>query len=241
MASSSPSTPSEGEIVESDTEKAKPSINSLYDTSVDRRSRNRASISRSPSPLPSPRQYRSRTRSRSPYREPRGAKRAHVESHNNVTHNDARRFAIHYEDRPSKNPRRTYDRYENMDRRGLHNGSTYRDDRSTSGRSRGNRQRNRSRSPKLQSCPHNHGGLSNAKRSNHTSNQSIADRSLPSQQEHNSRLCNEDSVSDSGRHTIPSRQKRQEAEPAGNRAECESASALFANINTSVYVRPRDY
>lgn len=66
MASPSPSTPSEGEIVESDLVKAKPSIVDVRGTSVDRQSRIRASVSRSPTPARSIRQYRSRTRSARP-------------------------------------------------------------------------------------------------------------------------------------------------------------------------------
>lgn len=81
MPPPSPSTPSEGEIVESDTEKATTSLRSLNGTSVDRRSRNRVSVSRSPSPYQSPRRYRSRTPSRSPYREAVGGKRSREDDH----------------------------------------------------------------------------------------------------------------------------------------------------------------
>ena len=99
MASRSSSTPSEGEIVESDSDKAttSPLENG---TSVDRQSRKRISVSRSPSPIRTPGRFLTRSRSRSPYREPRGVKRLHEANHYvDRDRDDPRRFRVHYEER----------------------------------------------------------------------------------------------------------------------------------------------
>ena len=78
----SPSTsPSEGEIVESDSEKATKSLPSAKDTFVDRTSRKRSPASRSPSPYRVPRRYDSESRSRSPYRADRKGKRTREDDH----------------------------------------------------------------------------------------------------------------------------------------------------------------
>ena len=99
MASRSPSTPSEGEIVESDSDKATTSP-PRNGTSVDRRSRKRISVSRSPSPIRISGRFLSRSRSRSPYREPRGMKRSHEANHYvDRDRDDPRRFRVHYEER----------------------------------------------------------------------------------------------------------------------------------------------
>lgn len=96
------STPSEGEIIESDSEKATKSLQSVHGTSVDPQSRKCISVSRSPSPIrsPIPRKSHTRSSSRSPYRESCGAKRVRVDDHYHPhDRNDPRRFKIHYEDR----------------------------------------------------------------------------------------------------------------------------------------------
>ena len=114
--SSSSSSPSEGEIIESDSDKATTATASNKGISVDRPFRNQVSVSRSPSPIRSPRHPKSRdsSRSRSPYREPRGAKRAPSDDHYDRTRNDPRRFRVRYEDR-STNDRSRYDRYRKSD------------------------------------------------------------------------------------------------------------------------------
>ena len=98
MVASSVSSPSEGEIVESDTDKATTSLVETQGNSVDRQSRKRPLTSQSPSPVRSPRKRISRSRSRSPYREPRGAKRPLTDDHYDRSRNDPRRFKTHYED-----------------------------------------------------------------------------------------------------------------------------------------------
>ncbi|KAL8654388.1 MAG: hypothetical protein Q9226_003454 [Calogaya cf. arnoldii] len=94
------STPSEGEIVETDSDKATTSLQTIKDNTVNPKSRLRVSVSPSPSPFRSPKSHRSRTRSRSPYREPRGSKRSREDDHyDDRPREDTRRFKIRYEDR----------------------------------------------------------------------------------------------------------------------------------------------
>ncbi|KAL8834152.1 MAG: hypothetical protein Q9176_007630 [Flavoplaca citrina] len=96
------STPSEGEIVESDhSDKATTSLHTVNGNHVNPKSRLRVSVSRSPSPIHSPKSYRSRTRSRSPYREPKGSKRSREDDHySDRPQGDTRRFKVRYENRP---------------------------------------------------------------------------------------------------------------------------------------------
>ncbi len=148
MAPSSPSTPSEGEIVESDSEKATTSLLTINGIHVDRQSRKRVSVSRSPTPIRSPIRHKSRTRSRSPYREPRGEKRLREDDHyNDRTRDDPRQFRVRYEDHlagSQRNPRKHFDDLDRPER--LEARLRY-DDRSTDGRPRDKRPRTRSRSP----------------------------------------------------------------------------------------------
>lgn len=149
MTSRSPSTPSEGEIVESDSEKATTSLPSVYGISVDRHSRERRlSVSRSPSPVQSPRRRKSRSRSRSPYREPRGTKRTH---HDSLAHDrgrsDPRRFKVHYEGHFHDRKRTSHPSNTNADRGGVSDSNLSYEERRSSGRSSAKRPRTRSRSP----------------------------------------------------------------------------------------------
>lgn len=145
--SSSPSSPSEGEIIERDVEKATKSIEAQREISVDRQSRKRYSISRSPSPYQSSRYIRSRDGSRSPYRESRGSKRLLNDDHYDRSRDDSRRFKVRYENersdaggskRPSHHDREKNDHFER------HLPSR---DRSTKGRPYSERNRPRSRTP----------------------------------------------------------------------------------------------
>lgn len=137
--SRSPSTPSEGEIIESGSEtKATTSQLPLNGTSVDRQTRvSTSSALRSPASVSrSPRQRRSRartwsrsrsrSRSRSPYRDHRGQKRRHEDDYNErryrnepsrrggPRHNDDRHYnrgpASHIRSRPCSRPYHDYDR-----------------------------------------------------------------------------------------------------------------------------------
>ena len=140
------SSPSEGEIIESGSEKATKSLPSVNGTSVDRTSRKRISPSRSPSPLYFSRRERSRSGSRSPYRESRGSKRQRPDDHYSGRR-DSRNFRTHYEDHHYDGRSSGRGSYRDLDR-GPASGANLRyDDRSTSGRSREKRPRTMSRSP----------------------------------------------------------------------------------------------
>ena len=89
---STPSSPSEGEILSSDSDKANKSPHSHSGPSVDRHTRTHAAAR----PPPGSRPVRSRSRSRSPYRASQGQKRRHDDD---ITpRNDSRRFSVRYED-----------------------------------------------------------------------------------------------------------------------------------------------
>lgn len=102
MSRDSSTSPSEGEIVESGSEKATTTTNGFHGTDVDRPTRAQPSISPSPSPLrfpTSPRSHaHSRDGSRSPYHEPRTSKRATKDDHYDCDRNDPRRFKVSYEE-----------------------------------------------------------------------------------------------------------------------------------------------
>ncbi|KAL8829085.1 MAG: hypothetical protein Q9191_002210 [Dirinaria sp. TL-2023a] len=234
--SPSPSTPSEGEIIESHIEKAKPSLNDLHDISVDRKSRLRASASTSPSPVSSPRRYRSRTRSRSPYREPRGAKRTREDGYNDRTKYDPRRFTVRYESRTSKDRRRLHDRYEDIERPRDYNSGLRYDDRDSSGRTRDKRRRTRSRSPRTLRPFPNHGGSSRADRGGHSMDRARADRGLTSAREGNNRPFQEQSVSDRGRPSIANGHERREAEFLDAQKPREPASKSKPSVTAAEYV-----
>ncbi|KAL9009087.1 MAG: hypothetical protein Q9173_005851 [Seirophora scorigena] len=159
MASESPSSsPSEGEIVESHSEKATTSLHNIKDNNVNPQSRHRVSVSRSPSPIRSPAHsppaHGSRTRSRSPYRDPRGAKRSRDDDHyNERPRADARRFKVRYEDRPY-NDRRTSHKPYDLDRANGPDARLSYDDRLDG--SRNKRHKTRSRSPYSRSTKSTH-------------------------------------------------------------------------------------
>ncbi|KAL6718916.1 U4/U6 small nuclear ribonucleoprotein prp4 [Lecanora helva] len=148
MKSPSASPPSEGEIIESDDEKATTATALKNGINVDRplRPSDSTSSSRSPSPIRSPRRSRSRTASRSPYREHRRAKRAPDDDHYDRTRNDPRRFKIHYEDRPSREKSNTH-LHSHADRFGSSTTDSRSKDRSREEWRRRKQTRRRSRSP----------------------------------------------------------------------------------------------
>ena len=147
--------PSEGEIIESDSEKATKSLPSANGTLIDRQSRKRRStVSRSPSPVRSvrSRSYRSRSRSRSPYRAPRGSKRGHEDDHYHDRYDrsdrrDPRNFRIHYEDRRQDKSRPHQSSYREHDRPISASSGLRYDDRSSTARHKEKRLRTVSRSP----------------------------------------------------------------------------------------------
>lgn len=148
MVSQAPSTPSEGEIVESDSEKATKSPRLIYGNNVDRQSRICISVSRSPSPYPPPRRHQSRTPSRSPYRESKRGKRRHEDDHySNRLRADHRRFGIRYEDSPVAHERASRTLYNDLDRSREVDANLRYDDRAHPRKGRDKRPRTRSRSP----------------------------------------------------------------------------------------------
>ncbi|MCJ1282637.1 U4/U6 small nuclear ribonucleoprotein prp4 [Xylographa opegraphella] len=221
------STPSEGEIVESDSEKATKSQLSLHGTSVDPQSRKRISISRSrsPSPVPSPRRRKStsRSRSRSPYRDPRGAKRLHEDDqHHQNDRNDPRRFKVHYEDRRLDKSRARAS-YHDADRGGGPGPYLRYDDRSLNGRSREKRPRTISRSP-----PRFSERRPERDRYGHGRGNSKLEpgkgRSVAGHRESRERLLKEQSVSDRGQIPVATASIKREAETRSNQAQDSSHS-----------------
>ncbi|MCJ1391308.1 U4/U6 small nuclear ribonucleoprotein prp4 [Xylographa bjoerkii] len=222
------STPSEGEIVESDSEKATKSQLSVHGTSVDPQSRKRISISRSrsPSPVPSPRRRKSltRSRSRSPYRDPRGAKRAREDDqHSQHDRNDPRRFKIHYEDRRYDEKPRVRASYHDADRgRGPDPYLRY-DERSLNGRSREKRPRTISRSP-----PRFSERRPERDRYGHSSGNNRLEpgkgRGEAGYRESRERLSREQSVSDRGHTPVATASIRREAEKHNYQAQESSHS-----------------
>ncbi|KAL9602320.1 MAG: hypothetical protein Q9219_001886 [cf. Caloplaca sp. 3 TL-2023] len=216
MASqSSPSTPSEGEIIESESEKATTSLHNVKDNNVNPPSRHRVfSVSRSPSPIRSPvqslRSYRSRSRSRSPYREPRGAKRARDDEHyNDRPREDTRRFKVRYEDRAHDDRRKSHKSYEvdrptRSDPRLGYNG---RSDRFP------NRQhKTRSRSPYSRSAKPNHGRGGVKDREGRRNGHGWQDQGRRGYDRSRRRLSQEQSVSDRGQSPVATASSRHKAE-----------------------------
>ncbi len=107
---STPSSHSEGEVLSSDSENAKP-LHSRNGTNVDRRTRPYASAPRSPAV----RSARSRSRSRSPYRAPRGEKRRRDNRSSERGRDDPRRFDVKHEDDGYHDRHRRQGTYEDLD------------------------------------------------------------------------------------------------------------------------------
>src|SRR5436190_7400091 len=102
---------SEGEIISSDSDKAK-SLHSRDGTSINRHTRPYASAPRSPA-IGS---RRSRSRSRSPYRVSRGEKRRRDEDlTNGKGRDDPRRFGVRYEEDLGRDRHRRGGSYEDLD------------------------------------------------------------------------------------------------------------------------------
>lgn len=218
MTPPSPSTPSEGEIVESDSEKATTSLFSLNGTNVDRKSRIRVSVSRSPSPYRSPRRHQSRTPSRSPYREPRGAKRLREDDHySDRVRSDFRRFKVKHEDRStgrkaSRNPHDDLDRSREPSIR--HEG------RGTHGRMREMTLRTWNRSP-VRSRPGGpeQGRPRNSDRDSQAGSYGRDTRAGKGYDESTSRLSREHSVSDRGQTPIATAPAGRDAENRSNQTQ----------------------
>ena len=209
------STPSEGEIIESDPEKATKSL-PVNGTTVDRQSRKRVSVSRSPSPIPSPKRRRSPSwsRSRSPYREPRGAKRSRDDDHyNQKDRGDPRRFKVHYENRQYDEKTKPRGSYNDLDRGAGRNPKLRYEEHKLSARDR--RPRDDSRSPpRFSDRPPDRDRAARTK-------ESI--RSEMGKGQHNrgikeskTRLSREQSVSDRGHASVAAVSSKREAETRDN-------------------------
>lgn len=218
MTPPSPSTPSEGEIVESDSEKATTSLCSLNGTNVDRKSRIRASVSRSPSPYRSPRRHQSRTPSRSPYREPRGAKRVREDDqYNDRVRGDFRRFKVKYEDR-STGRRTSRNLYDDFDR--SREQSIRYEDRGTYERMREKTSRTRNRSPiRLRPGGFEQGRPKNCDKDSQASFYGRDTRAGKGYDESTSRLSSEHSVSDRGQIPAATALARRDAENRSNQTK----------------------
>jgi len=215
MRSRSPSTPSEGEIVESESEKATTSLPSVNGTSVDRHSRTRVSVSKSPEPVDSPpRRYKSRTRSRSPYREPRGEKRRFEDDyHNDHGRSDPRRFKVYYEETLPSSRDRSRVSYADLDKGKSSDLSLRYDDRDTASRYRDKRQKTRSRSPPRPSRRQDHSvRYGREDKEGNRSRYGQKDRDYKGPRESNSRLLSNQSVSDRGHNPVAAASSKREAE-----------------------------
>ena len=216
------STPSEGEIIESDSEKATKSLQPVHGTSVDPQSRKRISVSRSPSPIrsPIPRKSRTRSRSRSPYRETRGAKRPREDDHYNPhDRNDPRRFKVHYENRrydDSTKPRGSS--YNDRDRGGGPGPALRYDERGLNCRSREGRPRTLSRSPPRSSGRKPERDQSGFGRGQNKP-QGSKIRGGGEYRESRGRHSREQSVSDRGHTPVASAFKMREAETSNNQKQ----------------------
>ena len=244
MSRESSSSPSEGEIIESGSEKANTSTNSIKDVSVDRQSRTRISLSRSPSPYRSASGYRtrghSRDDSRSPYRESRGPKRPHDDDHYDRSRNDPRRFKVRYEDsRPrergsARPPYRDLDRQLCRDRK-----LSYVEDQNSLGRPKyvqryGRRDRT-SPPPRRPAI-----ALEQLKsRDGHLNDRSWREQGGRGFRESRDRLSNEQSVSDRGHDPIATAQSKHKAET--NNVQTQDSINDDTSINTDLlakYVPP---
>ena len=138
----------EGEIIESESEKATTSLPSVNGVNVDRPSRNRLPASKPTDERED--SFPSRDRSPSPRDDfPRGEKRLRDDDHyyDHHPHSDSRRVRPHYEDRYHDERRRSHVPYADLDYGESSNPYLRYDDRGVDDRSRDKRPRTRSRSP----------------------------------------------------------------------------------------------
>ena len=234
MAPSLPSSPSEGEIVESDSEKATKALASNNGTSVDRPFRKRISVSRSPSPIRSPIRNKSRTESRSPYRESRGAKRLPADDHYDRSRNDPRRFKVRYEDQPGGGRSRGRDHYHDANRPGRGLGNAYRD---VNGRPRDARQRTRSRSPGHIRTPQlDHDRLTAKARGGRVHREIWHESSNGVSHESRGKLSKEQSVSDRGHSSVAAAQLKHDAESNNNQTQHTDDSMETSEPSRAKYV-----
>ena len=234
MMASPSSSPSEGEIVESDSEKATTAPASNKGISVDRPFRTRVSVSRSPSPIRSPRRHKSRSESRSPYREPRGAKRSHDDDHYDRMRNDPRRFKVRYEDYPAADRSRGRDPHHEADRSDR---SLVHEYRGANGRPGEVPPRTRSRSPNhLRTQRWDHDRHSGKNRGGRGSKDTWREQSGRGNNQSRSRHSNEQSVSHRGHTTVAAAQLKADAESRNNQTQHSADSVQKSTSSTAKYV-----
>lgn len=238
MTFESPSTPSEGEIVESDSEKATTSLRMINGANVDSQSRICASVSLSPSPDRSLRRHLSRTPSRSPYRELRGAKRPRDDDHDfDRSRNGPRRFKLRYEDRSLGVCKTSHNKYDDLDRPMEPNPYLRYEDRPNYRQMKANRPRTQSRSPFRQhsnrlnseSCRGSDKNLNNHK-------SGWDDQDNKGYPESRSRLSSEQSVSDRGQSSVAAALLRRDAENRPNQNDNAFRPMPNTNNHTAMYV-----
>ena len=222
MSSPCLSPPSEGEIVESDSEKATTANVSKRDNSVDGSFRTRVSVSRSPSPFRSPVRHEARTTSRSPYREVWGTKRLVDDDHYDRSRNDPRRFHIRYEDRPQSTRFKAHKPYHDSKRTDVHKRGFRHEGQEKTRRLPDKQPTVRSRSPmhgrnRREGAYKYHVG---GERDRHQRDQS--ERACGGS---HSRLSREQSVSDRGHSPVAAAQVKREAETRTNQIQRVGTSA----------------
>jgi serine/threonine-protein kinase PRP4 len=210
---------SEGEIIESDTDKATKSHRSTPAPSIDRQDRKpRFSATRSPSPVASIpiSRLRSRSRSRSPFRASRRARED--DNHGRLgRHDDTRRFKVHYEDSHGGRNKTSQENGERGTKRGL----GY-DDRRDHGRSK--RPRTTSRSPPRFNDKHHDGH-------NHTSG---SNKNFNG--ERSAAHCRQQSVSDRGSTPLTAGYSIHEAKTSKNQVSDLNHPEARTNGVTDKYV-----
>lgn len=218
---SSPSAPSEGEIIESGSDtKATTSQTSVNGTNVDRPTRINTSRS------PRPRRSRSITRSRSPFREFRAEKRRCEDDYDNQRYqHNSRRFRSRYDDRQHDRnypPRRHRSSYHDYDRDDGYSGSLrYTDDYD---RRRDKRPKTRSRSP----C------RDMRKPKQYSGDELEPKRDEPAPARPNwggKRVSSEQSVSERGKTPVVAQDMRQEAETRENQVQKDSSTPHSRALN----------
>lgn len=222
MTLQSPSTPSEGEIVESDSEKATTSLRVINGANVDSQFRLCASVSPSLSPDRSPRRGPSRTPSRSPYRRLRSKRLRDRDGDDDDgdldrSRNNSRSFKVRYENHLMNVPKSSRNRYDDLDR-SLEPDSYLRyEDRTNYRRIGANRMRTQSRSPFHQnsSKPNRDKSMNDDKNIKDYGLERY-DRNSKGYSESRSRLLRPESVSDRGHSSVAAAPLRRDTENRTN-------------------------
>lgn len=231
------SSPSEGEIVESDSDKATTAPTLHIGTSVDRPSRTLASVSKSPSRSRSPRRHKSRSESRSPYRESRGAKRSLDDDHYDRIRNDPRRFQVRYEDYSAGERSRIHGLYNeggrSVDR--IHR----QEGRDANERARESRTRTRSRSPSNKKATQlDHERYTGRFRGGRVTRDTGSERVEKGYRESRSKLSIEQSVRDRGHSSIAAAKVIQDAEFQTHQTNHVDGYSGRSNQATAKYASP---